>query len=176
MDVYRKKTIEPRNSLLIYYLCYVKQEKVEVLEGYWFDPLKNVEGSVDGIVSNPPYIPSEHIRGLQPEVGRHEPRLALDGGSEGLDELLHICNGIVSLLKPGGYFALEVTETLVLIFIFLFRIDDDDYFLYCLQTNGEKQCMFLVRYIETKFRSSFYNINVVSDFAGVQRFITGFRH
>ncbi|KAL6340619.1 hypothetical protein AAG906_010527 [Vitis piasezkii] len=44
-------------------------------------------------VQSPPYILSDHISGLQPEVGWHEPRLALDAGVDGIDVLLHLCNG-----------------------------------------------------------------------------------
>jgi release factor glutamine methyltransferase len=40
---------------------------------------------LDLIVSNPPYIPSEEIAGLDPEVRDHDPRLALDGGADGLE-------------------------------------------------------------------------------------------
>ncbi|KAF8024454.1 hypothetical protein BT93_F1587 [Corymbia citriodora subsp. variegata] len=87
---------------------YSLQEKIEVREGSWLDPLKGVEGKVAGLVSNPPYIPSDDIGGLQAEVGRHEPRLALDGGAEGMDDLLHLCNGAASMLKPGSFFAFEV--------------------------------------------------------------------
>lgn len=46
--------------------------------------------------------------GLQAEVGRHEPRLALDGGVDGMDDLLHLCRGAALMLRPGGYFAFEV--------------------------------------------------------------------
>ena len=67
-----------------------------------------MEGKLAGIVSNPPYIPSDNIPGLQAEVGRHEPRLALDGGLSGMDYLFHICNGAASMLKPGGFFIFEV--------------------------------------------------------------------
>ncbi|XP_048129530.1 release factor glutamine methyltransferase isoform X2 [Rhodamnia argentea] len=87
---------------------YSLQDKIEVREGSWWEPLKGVEGKVAGLVSNPPYIPSDDISGLQAEVGRHEPRLALDGGAEGMDDLLHLCNGAASMLKPGGFFAFEV--------------------------------------------------------------------
>ena len=59
-------------------------------------------------MSNPPYIPSKDISGLQAEVGRHEPRVALDGGIDGLDALLNLCDGAAFLLKPGGFFAFEV--------------------------------------------------------------------
>ena len=65
-------------------------------------------GKLAGIVSNPPYIPSDNISGLQAEVGRHEPRLALDGGLNDMGVLLHLCNGAALMLKPAGIFIFEV--------------------------------------------------------------------
>ncbi|XP_010064535.2 release factor glutamine methyltransferase [Eucalyptus grandis] len=50
---------------------YSLEDKIEVREGSWLEPLKGVEGKVAGLVSNPPYIPSDGISGLQAEVGRH---------------------------------------------------------------------------------------------------------
>lgn len=67
-----------------------------------------MEGKLAGLVSNPPYIPSKDISGLQAEVGKHEPRVALDGGIDGMDALLHLCDGADLMLKPGGFFAFEV--------------------------------------------------------------------
>ena len=65
-------------------------------------------GTFGGIVSNPPYIPSEDMRGLQPEVRLHEPWLALDGGSnQALDSFTSICSGAVAHLVPGGFLLLE---------------------------------------------------------------------
>lgn len=85
------------------------QDKIEIRQGSWFEPLRDVRQKLAGLVSNPPYIPSDHIAGLQAEVGRHEPRLALDGGADGMRDLLHLCHEATSVLKPGGYFAFEVT-------------------------------------------------------------------
>ncbi|XP_030966627.1 uncharacterized protein LOC115987257 isoform X2 [Quercus lobata] len=87
---------------------YGLQDVIELRQGSWFKPLKDVEGKLAGIVSNPPYIPSDNIPGLQAEVGRHEPRLALDGGLNGMDDLLHLCNGAALMLRPGGFFIFEV--------------------------------------------------------------------
>lgn len=128
---------------------YGLQDVIEVRQGSWFGKLKDVEGKLSGVVSNPPYIPSVDISGLQAEVGKHEPRLALDGGLDGLDDLLHLCNGAALMLKPSGFFAFE--------------------------TNGENQCKFLKNYLENDSAGSFCNVNIVSDFAGIQRFVTGFR-
>lgn len=58
--------------------------RVAVLRGNLLEPIPN-DRRVDVVVSNPPYIPSAEINGLEPEVSAHEPRLALDGGVDGLD-------------------------------------------------------------------------------------------
>ena len=76
--------------------------------------LGNMFSSLDGdekfdlIVSNPPYIKSEIIETLDPEVKDHEPRLALDGGEDGLDAYKVIANNAASHLKEGGVLALEI--------------------------------------------------------------------
>ncbi|KVI10283.1 DNA methylase, N-6 adenine-specific, conserved site-containing protein [Cynara cardunculus var. scolymus] len=84
-------------------------DKISVKQGSWFEPLSEFEGQVAGLVSNPPYIPSGHISGLQAE------------------------------------------------------------------TNGEDQCRFLVDHMETVYDGSFYNLKIVPDFAGIDRFVTGIR-
>lgn len=58
--------------------------RVALLRGDLLGPVPS-ERQVDWVVSNPPYIPSAEIDGLQPEVARFEDRLALDGGADGLD-------------------------------------------------------------------------------------------
>ena len=60
------------------------------------------------MLSNPPYIPTGDIAGLEPEVREHEPRLALDGGADGLDAYRRLAPEILRVLKPGGLFAVEV--------------------------------------------------------------------
>lgn len=85
------------------------QDLIELRQGSWYEPLQDVQGKLSGIISNPPYIPSDNIFGLQAEVGKHEPRVALDGGTNGMDELIHLCDEAAVMLKPGGFFAFEVT-------------------------------------------------------------------
>jgi release factor glutamine methyltransferase len=70
----------------------------------WFD---GIEGRFDLIVSNPPYIPAGEIAALAPEVAKWEPRLALDGGVDGLDPYRRIAGGLAHLLAPGGRAILE---------------------------------------------------------------------
>jgi release factor glutamine methyltransferase len=62
----------------------------------------------DLVVSNPPYIPSADIETLEPEVRDHEPRLALDGGPDGLAAYRELIPQILHVLKPDGLFAVEV--------------------------------------------------------------------
>ena len=64
--------------------------------------------SFDLVVSNPPYIPSGDIAALDPEVRDHEPRLALDGGADGLDAYRALAPAILAILRPGGFFAVEI--------------------------------------------------------------------
>lgn len=67
-------------------------------------------GTLDFIVSNPPYIASGELPGLQREV-RREPRLALDGGADGLRFYRAIAQNWKPLLRPGGVLAVEIGET-----------------------------------------------------------------
>lgn len=76
------------------------------LHGDWTAGL--ADQSFDLVVSNPPYIPSAVIETLEPEVRDHEPRLALDGGADGLDAYRLLAPEILRVLKPGGMFAVEI--------------------------------------------------------------------
>ena len=80
---------------------------VQWCEGEWWQPLQPLAGQLDLVVSNPPYIPSAVVDGLEPVVRDHEPRLALDGGSDGLDALRLIIEAAPQMLAPGGWLVLE---------------------------------------------------------------------
>ncbi len=67
----------------------------------------------DLIVANPPYVATGDIAGLAPEVARHEPRLALDGGEDGFSFYPRIVAGAGPFLKPGGMLLLESDGPLV---------------------------------------------------------------
>lgn len=69
---------------------------------------ENIKGQYDVIVSNPPYIESEVIKGLMDEVKNHEPGLALDGGADGLDFYKAIISGAREHLRPGGRLYFEI--------------------------------------------------------------------
>lgn len=80
--------------------------RAALLRGDWTAGL--AAESFDIVVSNPPYIASGDIAGLAPEVRDHEPRLALDGGPDGLDAYRRLASEILNVLVPGGLFAVEV--------------------------------------------------------------------
>ena len=65
-------------------------------------------GPFDMIVSNPPYIPTRDWEQLMPEVRDHEPRLALDGGADGLEAYRRIAIQAVQVLSPEGWLLVEV--------------------------------------------------------------------
>ena len=75
------------------------------LAGDWAAAL---DARFDLILANPPYIPKADIAGLMPEVARHEPRAALDGGADGLDAYRAILADLGRLLAPGGAAILEL--------------------------------------------------------------------
>ena len=67
-------------------------------------------GGFDMIVSNPPYIPVGELAGLDASVRDYEPRMALDGGSDGLDFYRAILRHWTGLLRPGGRLLLEIGD------------------------------------------------------------------
>jgi len=79
---------------------------VTLLEGDLAAPL-SAHAPFDLIVANLPYVPAGDIAGLAAEV-RAEPRLALDGGADGLDLVRRLCVAAPPLLAPGGALALEI--------------------------------------------------------------------
>lgn len=79
--------------------------RAQFQQGNWMEGL---EEAFDLIVSNPPYIPSGDIAGLDREVREHDPRLALDGGIDGLDAYRAIAADAPRLLRPGGWLVFEL--------------------------------------------------------------------
>jgi three-Cys-motif partner protein len=66
------------------------------------------EAAFDLVVANPPYVPTAQIESLAPEVRDYEPRLALDGGPDGLDAYRRLAPEILRVLRPGARFAVEI--------------------------------------------------------------------
>jgi release factor glutamine methyltransferase len=84
------------------------RERIQFYQGSWWQPLESLKGQFSGMVSNPPYIPSDTVLTLQPEVVKHEPHLALDGGADGLDYIRHLINVSPDYLRPGGLWLIEM--------------------------------------------------------------------
>ena len=80
--------------------------EVEFRLGSLYEPVADLAGQVDLVVSNPPYV-AEASPELEEPVRRHEPPVALLAGPEGLDVLLPLLEGAPAILKPGGWLLLE---------------------------------------------------------------------
>jgi release factor glutamine methyltransferase len=81
--------------------------RTQFVRGNWGDGLS---GEWHVILTNPPYIPSQALQTLMPEVARYEPKLALDGGADGLEAYRVLAPEIARLLAPTGIAAVEVGD------------------------------------------------------------------
>ncbi len=116
--------------------------RINLHQGSWWSPLEFLQGQVQGMISNPPYIPTSLIAQLQPEVTNHEPHLALDGGTDGLDDLRHLVNTAPDYLQSGGFWLVETMA------------GQPEAVVQLLQAQG-----------------SYRDILTFADFAGVERFV-----
>lgn len=90
-------------------------EKINFINCDWFAAIM-ARAEFDAVITNPPYIPQEIFAKpfgrspgfLQPEVGKYEPRLALDGGERGIQEIKKIAAELKKFLKSGGWFFMEI--------------------------------------------------------------------
>jgi len=82
-------------------------DRIDFRLGDQLEPVVS-EGPFDAIMSNPPYIPTEVIKTLEPGVRDFEPKMALDGGPGGLEMVARLIEKSVALLKPGGHLILEI--------------------------------------------------------------------
>lgn len=80
-------------------------DRINFFPGNMFEPLSGKK--FDCIVSNPPYIPTDEIKNLQPEV-KTEPKIALDGGADGLNFYRQLVKAAPDFLSPNGFFAFEI--------------------------------------------------------------------
>jgi release factor glutamine methyltransferase len=82
-----------------------------VVEGDLFGPLPEaLRGRVDVVVSNTPYVPTQAIGLMPPEARLHEPLVALDGGSDGLDVQRRVAAEAPRWLRPDGQLLVETSE------------------------------------------------------------------
>jgi len=69
---------------------------------------EGLDGAFDVLMSNPPYIESNVVPTLEPEVSRYDPHLALDGGADGLQAYRRLAPDLARLAAPGAVVALEI--------------------------------------------------------------------
>jgi len=81
------------------------QDRFQAVQSRWFE---SIQGSFHAIVSNPPYIASNVIHDLAPEVTKFDPVAALDGGPDGLDAYHAIAKDAARFMRPGGVVGLEI--------------------------------------------------------------------
>ncbi|MEW6492512.1 MAG: peptide chain release factor N(5)-glutamine methyltransferase [Cyanobacteriota bacterium] len=122
------------------------QERIQFYQGSWWQPLDALKGQMSGIVANPPYIPSHVIQDLEPEVRNHEPHLALDGGTDGLDCIRQLIAASPDYLRPGGVWLVEMMAG---------------------QADTVQELLHR--------QGSYCHIQIVSDLAGIDRFALAYR-
>ena len=83
------------------------QKNLKFYCGHWWNPLENLKGKLDFVVSNPPYIPNEIYEKLPREVKNFEPKIALLGGKDGLVHIREIIQQAPLYLKEKGWLILE---------------------------------------------------------------------
>jgi release factor glutamine methyltransferase len=84
-------------------------DRITFLQGDLFEPLMPEKPIFHLILSNPPYVCTHEIQGLFPEVALHEPKIALDGGKDGMNSLKKIIRQAPQFLCPGGWLLLEMS-------------------------------------------------------------------
>ncbi|BAQ62325.1 protein-N(5)-glutamine methyltransferase PrmC [Geminocystis sp. NIES-3708] len=84
------------------------RSKIKFYHGSWFNPINDLRNNFSGIISNPPYIPSKMVLELQPEVVNHEPKIALDGGEDGLNDIRYLIGNAPNFLINKGFLLLEI--------------------------------------------------------------------
>ena len=92
-------------------ICKINAKKLKVIRRtkfYKTDIDKFVEGNYDLIISNPPYIKRYYLKYLESDVIKFEPKLALDGGVDGLSEIRKVIKKSSELIKKNGKFVLEI--------------------------------------------------------------------
>jgi len=72
--------------------------------------LPELDGQVDVVVSNPPYVAADEYLEVEPEVRDHDPRLALVAGADGLDVIREVAATAWRLLRPGGWVVVEHSD------------------------------------------------------------------
>ncbi|KAF0123641.1 MAG: release factor glutamine methyltransferase [bacterium] len=118
------------------------EEQITFLKGSLFEPVRERIGTFNLVISNPPYIPIEDFRDIQPEVRDFEPRISLNGGKEGLKFYRQIFSQIGRYLAKDGWVILEL---------------------------GKGQAEKVTRLIE--LTGEFNPTSIIKDFSGIERVV-----
>ncbi len=86
------------------------EARIEIVEGDLACPPDSWRGTVDLVVSNPPYVSEADWRALEPEVREHDPREALVAGPTGLEAYRALAPASFALLRPAGHLVLELGD------------------------------------------------------------------
>ncbi len=121
-------------------------DRIKFFQGSWWSSLTHLKGDLNGMVSNPPYIPTNIIPKLQIEVVKHEPHLALDGGKDGLDCVRYLIKSAPEYLISGGVWLIE------------FMAEQGEQIAELLTENG-----------------AYHQIEIISDLAGFDRYALAYR-
>jgi len=125
---------------------YELSDRIAFFHGSWWTPLAHLTAQIQGMISNPPYIPRSMIAGLQPEVTQHEPHLALDGGEDGLVAVRHLVETAPNYLVSGGLWLVEIMAG---------------------------QAPLVAELLENQ--GQYQNIQILKDLAGIERFTLAYR-
>jgi release factor glutamine methyltransferase len=117
-------------------------DRINFSHSNWWSSLTSLQGKVAGMLANPPYIPSQEVLQLQPEVVNHEPHLALDGGSDGLAAIRILVDTAPTYLQAGGIWLVEM-----------------------MAGQGAAVADLLVQ------QGSYTDIRIINDLAGLDRFV-----
>jgi release factor glutamine methyltransferase len=122
------------------------ESKICFYQGSWWEPLDALKGKIQVMVANPPYIPSQELANLQPEVVKHEPRLALDGGVDGLAAIRYLIDSAPDYLVSGGIWLVEMMAG---------------------------QANLVQKMLESQ--GSYHKIQILPDLSGIERFALAYR-
>ncbi|MEV0219492.1 peptide chain release factor N(5)-glutamine methyltransferase [Streptomyces sp. NPDC050704] len=89
----------------------VEGSRVDLRQGNALDAFPDLDGQVDLVIANPPYIPLTEWEYVQPEARDHDPELALFSGEDGLDLIRGLERTAHRLLRPGGVVVVEHADT-----------------------------------------------------------------
>ncbi|MDX2645196.1 peptide chain release factor N(5)-glutamine methyltransferase [Streptomyces sp. NBC_00510] len=107
----RVHAVELSDEALVWARKNVEGSKVDLRQGNALEAFQDLNGQVDLVISNPPYIPLTEWEHVAPEARDHDPEMALFSGEDGLDTIRGIERTAHRLLRPGGVVVIEHADT-----------------------------------------------------------------